>query len=60
MLFALLGALIGVAATGFVRGLSLAEYAFDRIENPYLRHAAGVLMLGVLLMRFSSPPATTM
>jgi CIC family chloride channel protein len=49
LLFALLGALIGVAATAFVRGLSLAEDLFDRIENPYLRHGAGMFALGILL-----------
>jgi CIC family chloride channel protein len=49
MLFALLGALIGLAATAFVRGLSLAEDLFDLIENAYLRHALGMLALGILL-----------
>jgi CIC family chloride channel protein len=49
LLFAFLGALIGVAATAFVRGLSQAEDLFERIENPYLRHAAGMLVLGVML-----------
>lgn len=49
LLFALLGALVGLAATAFVRGLSLAEDLFDLIENAYLRHAAGMLALGILL-----------
>jgi chloride channel protein, CIC family len=52
LLFALLGALTGLAATAFVRGLSLAEDIFERIENPYLRHGAGMLALGVLIYAF--------
>jgi CIC family chloride channel protein len=47
--FALLGALGGLAATAFIRGLSLAEDVFERIENPYLRNAVGMLALGVLI-----------
>jgi len=49
LLFALLGAIIGVAATGFIRGLSFAEDAFEQIENPYLRNFVGMLALGILL-----------
>jgi chloride channel protein, CIC family len=49
LLFALLGALVGLAATAFIRGLSLAEDVFDRVGNPYLRHAAGMLMIGVMM-----------
>ncbi len=49
LLFALLGALAGLAATAFVQGLSRAEDLFDLIENAYLRHAAGMLALGVLI-----------
>ncbi len=48
-LYALLGAVMGVAAAAFVRGLSAAEDAFERIENPYLRHAIGMLLVGVLI-----------
>jgi CIC family chloride channel protein len=47
--FALLGALAGLAATAFIRGLTLAEHVFEHIRNPYLRHAAGMLGLGVLI-----------
>ena len=47
--FALLGALVGLAATAFIRGLSLAEDVFESIENPYLRNAVGMLALGVLI-----------
>jgi CIC family chloride channel protein len=49
LLYALLGALIGVAATAFVRGMTLAEELFERIKNPYLRHSAGMLLIGVLI-----------
>ncbi|HEY2530557.1 MAG TPA: chloride channel protein [Xanthobacteraceae bacterium] len=49
LLFALLGGIAGLAATAFIRGLSLAEDLFDQIANPYLRHAIGMLLLGVLI-----------
>src|ERR1700739_373351 len=49
LLFALLGALIGIAGTAFIRGLSLAEDVFDAIKNPYLRNVAGMLVLGILI-----------
>ena len=48
LLFALLGALIGIAGTAFIRGLSLAEDVFEAIKNPYLRSTAGMLILGIL------------
>jgi len=49
LLFALLGALIGLAATALIRGLGIAEDVFEKIGNPYLRHATGMLILGVLM-----------
>jgi CIC family chloride channel protein len=49
LLFALLGALIGLAATGFIRGLSFVEDIFEHIANPYLRHIAGMFGLGILI-----------
>jgi chloride channel protein, CIC family len=49
VLFALLGALSGVAAAGFIQGLHLAEDLFDRIKSRYLRHMLGMLTLGVLM-----------
>src|SRR5579863_2175371 len=49
LLYALLGAVIGLAATAFIRGLSLSENIFDRIGNPYLRNVIGMLMIGVLI-----------
>ena len=48
-LYGVLGVLVGVAATGFVRGLHLAERVFDRIGSSYLRHAVGMLVLGTLI-----------
>jgi CIC family chloride channel protein len=49
LLFAVLGVLIGLAATGFIKGLHGAEILFDRIRNPYLRHATGMLAVGVMI-----------
>src|ERR1700761_6692418 len=49
LLYALLGGLIGIAAAAFIRGLSFAEDAFERIRNPYLRNVAGMLMLGIVI-----------
>jgi CIC family chloride channel protein len=48
-LYALLGALMGVAATAFVRALPVADELFDRISNGYLRHAIGMLLVGLLM-----------
>jgi CIC family chloride channel protein len=48
-LFALVGALSGFAAAGFIQGLHLAEDLFDRIKSRYLRHMLGMLLLGVLM-----------
>ncbi len=49
MLFAVMGALTGVAAAGFVHGLHMAEDVFDRMNSRYLRHMTGMLILGVLM-----------
>jgi CIC family chloride channel protein len=48
-LFAVLGALTGIAAAGFIRGLHLAEDIFDRIKSRYLRHMLGMLIFGALM-----------
>lgn len=48
-LYALLGALTGVAAAGFIRGLHFAEGLFDRIEGRYTRHVLGMLFVGLLM-----------
>jgi chloride channel protein, CIC family len=49
VLFAVLGAVSGVAAAGFIRGLHLAEDLFDRIKSRYLRHMLGMLIFGLLM-----------
>jgi len=49
ILFAVLGALSGIAAAGFIRGLHLAEDIFERIKSRYLRHMLGMLLVGVLM-----------
>ncbi len=49
LLYALLGALTGLAATAFIKGLSLAEDVFERVKNGYLRHAIGMLVIGALM-----------
>jgi CIC family chloride channel protein len=48
LLYAALGAVTGVAATGFIRGLHLMEETFERVRNPYLRHAIGMALVGCL------------
>lgn len=48
-LYALLGAITGVAAAAFVRALHLLEDLFDRIGQRYLRHALGMAMVGLLM-----------
>ena len=48
-LYAVLGAIIGVAAAGFVRGLQLVEDQFDRIKGRYTRHVTGMLLVGILI-----------
>ena len=56
LLYAILGALTGAAATAFIRGLHAAEDQFDRVPYPYLRHAFGMLLVGIMmyvLFRFS-------
>ena len=45
----LLGALIGVAAAGFIRGLHLGRGCLRRIRCRYLRHMLGMLLVGVLM-----------
>ncbi len=48
-LYASLGLIVGVAATAFIRGLHLLEDIFNKIKEPYTRHALGMLMLGMLM-----------
>jgi chloride channel protein, CIC family len=49
LIYALLGVLMGLAAAVFIRGLYLAEQLYERIGNPYVRHAAGMLVFGLLV-----------
>jgi chloride channel protein, CIC family len=49
LLFAMMGALSGLWAAGFIRGLHMMEDWFDQIRSPYLRHMLGMLMVGVLM-----------
>jgi CIC family chloride channel protein len=49
ILFAVLGALSGLVAAGFIQGLHLAEDLFDRINSRYLRHMLGMLIVGALM-----------
>lgn len=49
VLYAVLGVIVGVAATAFIRGLHVAEDAFEAIHNPYVRHVSGMLLIGLLI-----------
>ncbi len=49
LLFALLGALTGLAATGFIHGLHWMEDLFEKIPGRYTRHIAGMALVGVLI-----------
>jgi CIC family chloride channel protein len=48
-LYALLGAITGVAAAAFIRALHLLEDLFDHIGQRYLRHALGMFLVGLLM-----------
>jgi len=48
-LYALLGAITGVAAAGFIKSLHLAEDFFDRIPGRYTRHVLGMVAVGILI-----------
>jgi chloride channel protein, CIC family len=48
-LYALLGAITGLAATAFVRGLHLVEDLFDKIGERYTRHIIGMLLVGIMM-----------
>jgi chloride channel protein, CIC family len=50
--YAALGAVTGIGATGFIRGLHFAEEKFERIANPYLRHAIGMTIVGTMMYAF--------
>ena len=48
-LYAVMGIVVGVAATGLIRGLHLFEDVFEKIKQPYLRHILGMLLVGILI-----------
>jgi CIC family chloride channel protein len=48
-LYALMGVVVGVAATALIRGLHFFEDIFEKIRQPYLRHIVGMLLVGVLI-----------
>ncbi len=52
ILYSLLGVAAGIGATGFIRGLHFAEQQFERIANPYLRHALGMTIVGAMMYAF--------
>ncbi len=49
LLYVALGAVVGVAAALFVRGLHWLEDLFDQVPGRYVRHAVGMLLVGVLI-----------
>jgi len=49
LLYPVLGGLAGAAAALFVRSLHWMEDLFERIPGSYLRHAIGMLAVGVLI-----------
>jgi CIC family chloride channel protein len=49
VLYAVLGALTGAAAAGFIHGLHFFEDLFDRIGPRYLRHMLGMLLVGLMM-----------
>lgn len=49
LLLVALGAVVGVAAAVFVKGLHWAEDLFDRLPGRYFRHAFGMLLVGFLI-----------
>jgi CIC family chloride channel protein len=52
LLYAVLGALCGLAATAFIRALHTSEKVFERVRNPYLRHSIGMLAVGLMMYAF--------
>jgi CIC family chloride channel protein len=48
-IYALLGIVVGIAATLLIRGLHFFEDVFDKIDHPYLRHGFGMLLVGLLI-----------
>jgi CIC family chloride channel protein len=49
LLYVALGVGVGAAAALFVRSLHWAEDLFDKVPGGYLRHAVGMLLVGILI-----------
>jgi CIC family chloride channel protein len=49
LLYVALGAIVGAAGALFIRSLHWLEDGFDRIPGRYLRHALGMLVVGVMI-----------
>lgn len=47
--YALLGLVVGLAATLYIHSIYWSEDFFKRFNNPYLRHASGMLVLGIII-----------
>jgi CIC family chloride channel protein len=47
--YTLLGAIVGVAAAAFIRGLYFTEDLFEKIPGNYVRHMFGMLWVGVVI-----------
>jgi CIC family chloride channel protein len=52
LLYAAMGALVGVAATAFIRCLHWLEGVFEHVRNEYLRHAIGMAIVGLMIYLF--------
>ena len=52
-LYALLGAIVGVAAAAFVRGLHFTEDLFDKLPGNYFRHMLGMAVVGAIIYEHS-------
>ncbi len=48
-LYTLLGAIVGLAAAAFVRGLYFTEDLFEKIPGNYFRHMLGMAMVGAII-----------
>ena len=48
-LYALLGAVTGIASAAFIRGLHALEDLFDTVKGRYTRHVLGMFLVGLLI-----------
>lgn len=49
VLYGVLGAVSGLVAAAFIHALTASERVFGRLHNRYLRHALGMLVIGVTI-----------